>query len=410
MDVLFLTNSFPTVDYPKRGLFNLRAAENLGGSVNIDIVHLRSWKPFRKFKTRTTSNKLAITTISLPILPSKRRHIWGLQLFFYKRLAFILLKKKLIGCDVIHSVGASFSGIVGSYISKNMKIPHVCQCIGSDVNFTLPKVKDTLGFSGWEKSVDIFTCNSQALAGQVVQLYPEKMTDVIYRGVDLYEFRPSKEKYDRPLPLCFLFLGGLSWRAETGHGRNLKGGVTLLRAWEKAFRDFKGVRKPKLIFGGPEVTHELVNELVTESNCSDLNLEVVGEMTREGAVALMARAHLVIVPSMQEGLPNVAFEAYASGCALIASDVGGIPEIVENRRHGLLCASGNENELADALVYVTLNPRWVIQVGKHNRDTSEVKYDSKRFSLKYFELYQLLQNGLLLSPTAHRSSDSDLSK
>lgn len=390
-NIVFITNTFPSTDNQKRGLFNFRAAKNLSALVEIDIVHLRAWKPFRSFKELTTIHDLPITVISLPLLPSKYFSIWGLQLFFYKQLVFFLLKKRLNKYDAIHTVGASFSGIVGSFLSKKTKTPHISQCIGSDVNFSLPKIKNILGVRGWEIYVDIFTCNSKALSERVKQLYPAKKSDIIYRGVDLNEFQPTIKKYDNSFPLTFLFIGGLSMRSETGYGRNLKGGLTLLQAWKKAFSSFKGSSKPKLIFGGPEVTQELVSELLQVSNFDGLNLEVAGELMKEEVVALMSIAHLVIVPSMQEGLPNVAFEAYASGCALIASNVGGIPEIVENKHNGLLCAGGNENELAEALLFASQNHEWVINAGKQNRNTAENKYDSKKFAEKYLALYQWLK-------------------
>lgn len=391
MKLVFITNTFPSVENIRRGLFNFRAAKSLRANVELDIVHLRAWKPFRNLKEQTTIHGLPTTVISLPLLPSKYFSIWGLQLWFYKRMVYFLLKKQINNNDVIHTVGASFSGIVGSFLSQKTKTPHISQCIGSDVNFSLPKIKNTLGIKGWETYVDIFTCNSKALSGRVKQLYPSKRSDIIYRGVDLSEFRPTIKKHDNPFPLTFLFIGGLSMRSQTGYGRNLKGGLTLLQAWKKAFSSFKGNSKPKLIFGGPEVTQELVSELLQVSNFDGLNLDLVGELTKEDVVALMSVAHLVIVPSIQEGLPNVAFEAMASGCALMASNVGGIPEIVENNVNGLLCKEGNENELAEALLFASQNPEWVINVGKQNRNTAEVKYDSKKFTEKYLALYQWLK-------------------
>ncbi|MDX9795637.1 MAG: glycosyltransferase family 4 protein [Arcobacteraceae bacterium] len=304
---------------------------------------------------------------------------------------FFLLKKKINNFDAIHTVGASFSGIVGSFLSKKTKTPHISQCIGSDVNFSLPKIKNSFGVKNWEKHVNIFTCNSKALSERVHQLYPDKRSEVIYRGVNLNEFRPNVQKYSNPSSLTCLFIGGLSKRSEIGFGRNLKGGITLLHAWKEAFSTFKKKSKPKLIFGGPEVTRELVCELLQLNDFDRLNIEVVGNLNKEKVVSLMSDAHLVIIPSMQEGLPNVAFETYASGCALIASNVGGIPEIVENNINGLLCKSGNENELAEAILFAVQNPDWVVETGKQNRTIAEERYDSKNFTQKYLELYQWLK-------------------
>ena len=62
-----------------------------------------------------------------------------------------------------------------------------------------------------------------------------------------------------------------------------------------------------------------------------------------------ASANLLIHPSYKEGLGSVILEAMAAGLPVIASNTGGIPDIIENEKTGLLIEPGNAQELADAI-------------------------------------------------------------
>jgi glycosyltransferase involved in cell wall biosynthesis len=63
----------------------------------------------------------------------------------------------------------------------------------------------------------------------------------------------------------------------------------------------------------------------------------------------MTAADLLVLPSLSEGRPNVVLEAQACALPVIATAVGGTPELVEDGVHGLLVAPGDETALADAL-------------------------------------------------------------
>lgn len=83
----------------------------------------------------------------------------------------------------------------------------------------------------------------------------------------------------------------------------------------------------------------------------DTDLRLLGE--RRDAQAMMQLADFLVLPSREEGLSNVLLEAMAAGCAVIASAVGGNPEIVEHEVNGLLFTSDNADQLARALAALT---------------------------------------------------------
>src|SRR5205085_7777611 len=63
---------------------------------------------------------------------------------------------------------------------------------------------------------------------------------------------------------------------------------------------------------------------------------------------LIRQLDLFVLPSYTEGLPNVVLEAFAAGVPVVATSVGGTPEIVQHERSGLLVPPGDASALAEA--------------------------------------------------------------
>lgn len=70
---------------------------------------------------------------------------------------------------------------------------------------------------------------------------------------------------------------------------------------------------------------------------------------RHDTAALMQSADFLVLPSLHEGMPNVVLEAMAAGCPVIASDVGGSPELVQHESSGLLFGNDDDAELGRCL-------------------------------------------------------------
>ncbi len=69
-------------------------------------------------------------------------------------------------------------------------------------------------------------------------------------------------------------------------------------------------------------------------------------------------ADVFILPSYGEGLPVSVMEAMAGGCAIVSTKVGGIPQLIENGKNGLLVTPGSDEELAEALHQITADPAY----------------------------------------------------
>ncbi len=188
-------------------------------------------------------------------------------------------------------------------------------------------------------------------------------------------------------PITFLYLGGLV--TDLKHDKyNYKGGITLLKAWKSLyFQIDKGKIGAKLTFGGPNVNKAIVAQIL-EEDPTVLNIDVAGQVPINEVKNYIAQSTVVIVPSLAEGLPNVAMEAAAIGRPVIGSLVGGIPEIVIHSKTGLLFKSGNDEELCNLIELYIANPEQVLIHGTNAHKHVINNFDSKSFIEKYLEIYK----------------------
>jgi glycosyltransferase involved in cell wall biosynthesis len=84
---------------------------------------------------------------------------------------------------------------------------------------------------------------------------------------------------------------------------------------------------------------------------------------------LLARATVFVLPSHAEGLPVSLLEAMGAGCAVIASDVGGIPDVIVNGVNGLLVPAGDVAALTAALECVLRDGALAVRLGAQARAT-----------------------------------------
>ncbi len=391
MRVLFVANTFPSPDKLNTGAFNLRGVQNLlKAGVDVKVVHFRSWSPKKKVISHYPIDGVEVTAIALPYFVGLSPRLLSANLWLYRKMFDGIFKKYFLkNTDIIHSVGVGHAGIICGFIARKYGIPHVAQCIGSDVNIILPQIAKFAGVKGWNKGVDIFVGNSKELRDHIHKLYPSSRAEVIYRGVNLHEFHPVQEpKNGQKNYITVTYLGGLSPKETKPFGMDQKGGITLLKAWEK-FKQDNPASNASLQFCGPNVNSGIIASIL-QKDPSSIQVNVVGPMDRKKVASLLQQSQIVVLPSMFEGLPNVAMEAAASGAALVGTKVGGIPEVIMEGRNGYLIDRKDADQIADKLSQLINDQNILSSFQKESRRFMEERFDSRQFAEGYINIYKEL--------------------
>jgi len=122
---------------------------------------------------------------------------------------------------------------------------------------------------------------------------------------------------------------------------------------------------------------------------------------------LLAATDIVVLPSRIEGLPLVAVEALASGRPVVATAVGGTPEVVIDRETGLLVPPEHPSRFADALDHLLSDPELQTRLGTRGRTLVEERFDVRTQIEQTIALYLDLSRKVRLS--SRRTADVSLS-
>jgi len=168
----------------------------------------------------------------------------------------------------------------------------------------------------------------------------------------------------------------------------------------------------------PEKGHDLVLRAVhrLRAGGAQVQLHVVGDGALRGALEARARSlgiddsvrffgfrsdvaqvlrsmDILVSASSNEGLPLAVIEAMASGLPVVATRVGGVPELVEDGRNGLLVPPGVSGALACAIEKLVRRPDLRAAMGSEGRRLAMAKFDLDLCARRYEELYLRLLKG-----------------
>jgi alpha-maltose-1-phosphate synthase len=308
------------------------------------------------------------------------------------------IANNLQNVNVIHS-HTWYANMAGHFGSLLHGIPHVITA--HSLEPLRPWKADQLGggyqISSWAEksayeSADAIIAVSDGMRADVLAAYPSvDPTKVltIRNGVDVDRFKPTVD----PALLTELGITG-RYAIFVGRITRQKGLAHLLRAWRNVPAEYGLV----LAAGSPdeEVIGNEVKVLIEELQKTRSNVIWIPDMLpHEKLCALLTSADLFICPSIYEPLGIVNLEAMACETAVLATRVGGIPEVVADGSTGkLINYNGDgttlEQELSSAIIEVMNQPALLKQYGEAGRKRAAAEFGWPAVARATLALYQSL--------------------
>ena len=249
--------------------------------------------------------------------------------------------------DIVHFHG-ELSFPLFSYFSKKHKIFHLHGLrIEFFKRYFLPRLI-------LENIAQAYICLTERMKNELIQLgIPQRKIRCLPNSVDMEFFRPSKEREENMI----LFVGRLHY---------IKGLHVLLESLSYLKRPVELV-----IIGPPaqdsKYQRHIMNLVSSENSKHVHKVRYLGEKNQKDVLEWYQRASIFVLPSIYEAMGIVNLEALACETPVIATKVGGIPEVVVDKKTGILVEPNSALALANAIQYLMDNPEERRKLGKEGR-------------------------------------------
>jgi glycosyltransferase involved in cell wall biosynthesis len=147
----------------------------------------------------------------------------------------------------------------------------------------------------------------------------------------------------------------------------------------------KFLKQLLFIFAGPGDSNKYRMKLDKMGVKSDYLF--LGSLPRDSLIKLIRKSELVVVPSYNENCPYAVLESMACGTPVVASNVGGIPEIITNGDDGLLVEPGNPDMLAKTIVRLLSDTSLKKILGQRAKSKIANKFSWQANISKYLKCY-----------------------
>jgi glycosyltransferase involved in cell wall biosynthesis len=344
--VLAVTNLFPSPVEPQRAPYNRQQFAALARRAVVRVlvpVFWYQWRPFRFPDSDYDGVEARYFPFFYPprVLENVHGSAMRASLVATQLRAARRFKPDVLLASWLHP---DAYGAVG--LARRLAIPLVAKAHGSDANVLSDTPARRREIAAVLRQASGIVAVSEALRSKLIELgAPAQLTRVVYNGVDRIRFSPgardaacARSGLD-PALHHILYVGNL---------KVSKGCEDLIRA----FARFASAASPnaRLVFAGDGPHQARIKSLAAGSGLDD-RIRFLGTTSHEQLPDLYRAAEVVCLPSHSEGVPNVLLEAMACGTPIVATRVGGIPEVVPACA-GVLIEPRDTAALAQALASV----------------------------------------------------------
>ena len=297
-----------------------------------------------------------------------------------------LMKQEQI--DIVHAHGTRANSNV-LWAARSLKIPVIYTIHGWSFHQDQPAVIRNLRIYGeryltQNSHVNISVSDSNKQSGRRYLRNFESV--VINNGIDQRKFSPGKsfKNIRKELgiaedTLLVLFIARFTRQKQP---------LTLIKAFLQAVA---AVPNMHLLMVGDGDEKEAALELVKEL---DTNNKISCTPFRQDVPDLLAAADIFVLPSLWEGLSIGLLEAMAMGKAIIASDVDGTKEVIQDQQNGVLVSPGNIEALTDALVLLGKNDVLRQEVQQKALEMVQENFNVANMTTQIENIYKSIFHGI----------------
>jgi teichuronic acid biosynthesis glycosyltransferase TuaC len=415
MTVLVLSHMFPNPRDPGAGIFVLeqvRALRNAGATIL--VVSPTPWAPrwlrflpsvgkYSVVPRRSVVDGFVIQHPRVPTLPNRLGFSWSGLLFYLscRRLVAKLIRQTNI--DVIHAHTVLPDGAAAVLLGREFGLPVICTAHGSDVNVYPFQNRFVRWASQWAlRHVDCMVAVSENLKKAAIALAGPREIAAVHNGADSGSFRTmvrrdarSRLKLDSTGKLvCFV-----------GYLRPEKGLEYLLEAFASL-----GQPDTRLCLVGDGPLKQSLTTLAQRLGIID-HCRFLGQRPHDEIPLWISAADCIVLPSLSEGFPTILAETMLCGVPIIATPVGGIPEVVRDGETGLLVPCRTPAALSQALRMLLSNPQLASDMAARAQELAKNSLTWAGNARRMLSLYQeaIYELELRNPASQHRTNVSSMS-
>ena len=348
MNVLAFTTLYPSAQEPTRGLFNLYKFGALGKLCAVRVVvPVPVWKrigePARIFRAPSETRSGILTTYPTYWAIPRIAPEWNAASIYRSVRTHVEEMRSTFPFDVIVAAFAYPDGVAAARLAADAGCPLIAIVLGSDINELARRrvLQGQIRNALLQASTVIAV--SDELRKRVAGLgIPANRIVVQRNGVDGQRFAVRDRHEARQQ------LGVPDDRALVCFVGNLvpeKGPDILLESFGGATAG--ALKNVQLAIIGDGPMRPMLTARAAELGVAD-RVSFLGKLAPEHVALWLSSANVVCVPSRREGCPNVVLEGLASGRPIVASAVGGVPELLSDRS-GMMVAAEDPAALGEAL-------------------------------------------------------------
>jgi glycosyltransferase involved in cell wall biosynthesis len=282
--------------------------------------------------------------------------------------------------DIIHAHFAVPGGASAAAASLLTHTPYIITVHGGDVPGGAPEktkkwFRFILPFTRliWKKAKRIIAVSQQTRQLAHAQ-YPVKI-DVIPNGIDTARYlHSSLEIHDPP---CIMYIGRFSPEKN----------ALLVPTILSHLGDLKW--KCMMVGDGPQMAH--VQSLIIENQLED-RVKLPGWIKPHEVDEALLKCDVLLMPSLREGMPMAGLQGLASGLALVMSNIGACPDMINLEENGFLIEAGDVKGYANALRILLSNPEKLLSYKKCSLEKAR-EFDINIIFDAYKNVYQTILKG-----------------